>query len=84
MIGEELKKMRKKQKLSQDDLAKLIFVSRQTISRWENNKTIPTTENILLLSSTFSLSVKSFFSKTYLSAEVSDDNKKKYMIRKVF
>ena len=37
-IGEQIKKYRTEMGLSQDRLAEKIFVSRQTISNWENNK----------------------------------------------
>ena len=39
-IGKQIKKYRTEMKFSQDELAEKIFVSRQTISNWENNKTI--------------------------------------------
>lgn len=34
-FGENLKKMRKSKKMSQEDLAEKINVSRQSISKWE-------------------------------------------------
>lgn len=36
--------LRKKNKLSQDELAKKVMVTRQAVSRWENGETIPNTE----------------------------------------
>ena len=44
-------------KLSQDELAEKIFVSRQTISNWENNKNYPDVKSLLLLSSVFNVSL---------------------------
>ena len=44
-------------KLSQEELAEKIFVSRQTISNWENNKNYPDVKSLLLLSSLFSVSL---------------------------
>ena len=35
-VGIRIKKYREKQNISQDELAEKIFVSRQTISNWEN------------------------------------------------
>lgn len=56
-IGKQIKKYRTEMKLSQDELAKKIFVSRQTISNWENNKNYPDMKSLLLLSSLFNVSL---------------------------
>ena len=56
-IGKQIKKYRKEMELSQDELAEKIFVSRQTISNWENNKNYPDVKSLLLLSSLFSVSL---------------------------
>lgn len=40
-IGLLLKNLRKKNELTQEEVAQKLFVSRQTVSRWEQNKTIP-------------------------------------------
>lgn len=56
-IGKQIKKYRSEMKLSQDELAGKIFVSRQTISNWENNKNYPDVKSLLLLSSLFGVSL---------------------------
>lgn len=56
-VGKQIKKYRKEIELSQDELAEKIFVSRQTISNWENNKNYPDVKSLLLLSSLFSVSL---------------------------
>lgn len=56
-IGKQVKKYRTEMKLSQDELAEKIFVSRQTISNWENNKNYPDVKSLLLLSSLFNVSL---------------------------
>ena len=43
--------------ISQEELAEKVFVSRQTISNWENNKNYPDVKSLLLLSSLFSVSL---------------------------
>ncbi len=48
--------------LTQDDLAKLIGVSRQTINSIEKNRYIPSTELALKLSEVFKKPVNDFFS----------------------
>lgn len=49
-LGDNLKELRKKSNVSQEDLAKSIYVSRQTISNWENQKSYPDINNLVLLS----------------------------------
>lgn len=49
--------LRKKNKLSQDELAKKVMVTRQAVSRWENGETIPNTETLKLLSKEFNVSI---------------------------
>ena len=48
-IGKQIKKYRKEMELSQDELAEKIFVSRQTISNWENNKNYPDIKSLLTI-----------------------------------
>ncbi len=43
--------------LSQEELAEKIYVTRQTISNWENNKNYPDIHSLLLLSSLFNISL---------------------------
>ena len=56
-IGKQIKKYRLELNLSQDDLAEKIFVTRQTISNWENDKNYPDIKSLLLLSSLFDISL---------------------------
>lgn len=56
-IGKQIKKYRTENKFSQEELSEKIFVSRQTISNWENNKNYPDVKSLLLLSSLFNVSL---------------------------
>lgn len=56
-LGQQLKAHRKELGISQDVLAEKIFVSRQSISNWENNKTYPDIHTLLLLAETFGVSL---------------------------
>lgn len=56
-LGQQLKTHRKELGISQDELAEKIFVSRQSISNWENNKTYPDIHTLLLLAETFGVSL---------------------------
>ena len=49
--------LRTKSKMSQDELAERVFVTRQAVSRWENGDTVPNTETLKLLSQLFNVSI---------------------------
>lgn len=53
----QIKKYRTNMNLSQEELAEKIYVTRQTISNWENNKNYPDIHSLLLLSSLFDVSL---------------------------
>ncbi|MBQ8387549.1 MAG: helix-turn-helix domain-containing protein [Clostridia bacterium] len=55
-IGYNIQFYRKKAGLSQEDLARMLFVSRQTISLWEKGQTVPTVDNLLRLREIFGVS----------------------------
>lgn len=59
-IGNQIKKYRESLKLSQEDLADKIFVTRQTISNWETNKNYPDIKSISLLCNLFDVSLDQF------------------------
>lgn len=52
-----LKNLRIEHNLSQADIAEYLKVSRQSISQWENGKTYPDIDNIVLLSKLYKISV---------------------------
>ncbi len=56
-FGAQLKKLRKEMHLSQEEMAEQIYVTRQTVSNWENEKSYPDIWNLLLISSTFHVSL---------------------------
>lgn len=58
-LGQQIKDNRERLGMSQEDLAKAIFVSRQTISNWETHRTYPDVQSLLLLSRVFETSVDS-------------------------
>ena len=58
-IGGRIRKLRAAAGMSQDDLAARVYVSRQTISSWENDKTYPDVQSLLLLSEIFDATVDS-------------------------
>ena len=58
-LGKQIKKFRNDFGLSQDALSEKIFVSRQTISNWENNKSYPDILSLIQLSDFYEVSLDS-------------------------
>ncbi len=56
-IGKQIKQHRTDFGWSQDDLAEKVFVSRQTISNWENGKSYPDIDSLLRISQTFGVTL---------------------------
>ena len=56
-LGKQIKMYRLENKLSQEELANRIYVSRQTISNWENDKSYPDINSLVLLSEVFKVSL---------------------------
>lgn len=56
-LGKQIKNCRQEAKLSQEELADRIYVSRQTISNWENDKSYPDVNSLVLLSEVFQISL---------------------------
>lgn len=56
-IGQQLKEARVKIKLTQDEVAERILVSRQTISNWETGKSYPDIINVIALSNLYHLTL---------------------------
>ncbi|MBQ7652942.1 MAG: helix-turn-helix domain-containing protein [Clostridia bacterium] len=52
-----LRELRTKRNLSQDELAEIVFVTRQAVSRWETGETLPGTDTLKLLSKVFDVSI---------------------------
>ena len=56
-LGKQIKKYRQELQLSQEELADHVYVSRQTISNWENDKSYPDVTSLVLLSEIFQISL---------------------------
>lgn len=81
-LGDHLKKLREERKMSQDDLAKAMNVSRQAVYKWESNKGYPDIENIRRLSEIYNVSIDELIkgkhnerkTSTHENEEFSDDD----------
>jgi len=56
-LGERIYKLRSEKNLSQGDLANALEVSRQSISKWETNGSVPELDKLLKLSEIFDISL---------------------------
>ena len=52
-FGEKLQTLRQKAGMSQDQLAERLRVSRQAVSRWERDETMPETDKVVALADIF-------------------------------
>ena len=59
-LGEKIYNLRKKRNLSQEDLASILNVSRQTISKWETGESNPDIDKIVPLCNFFEISTDEF------------------------
>ena len=56
-IKDILKNLRKKNNLTQEQMAERMMVTRQAVSRWETGETQPNTDTLKLLSKEFDVSI---------------------------
>ena len=56
-LGKQIKMHRQEAELSQEELANRVYVSRQTILNWENDKSYPDVNSLVLLSEIFQISL---------------------------
>lgn len=55
-VGNKIQYYRKKQNLSQEDLASKLFVTRQALSKWENGTSSPSIDTLLEMCTIFEIS----------------------------
>lgn len=56
-LGKHIKQLRHEKSLSQEKLAEMVYVSRQTISNWENDKSYPDINSLVLLSQVLDVTI---------------------------
>ena len=57
MLSENIKKYRKAQKITQEELAVRLHVVRQTLSKWENSLSVPDADQLISLADALDVSV---------------------------
>lgn len=73
-IGHKLKHYREQKGLSQKDVAEKLFLSRQAISRWENDKNIPDIDNLQKLCKLYDISMDTLFQEMDENQETKQDS----------
>lgn len=56
-LGDKILKIRKDNKMSQEQFAEILNVTRQTVSNWENGKNYPDIETLIKISDKFNVSL---------------------------
>ncbi len=56
-LGDKILKIRKDNKMSQEQLAEVLNVTRQTVSNWENGNNYPDIETLIMISDKFKVSL---------------------------
>ena len=74
MLNENIKNLRKSKGLSQEELAVKLNVVRQTVSKWENDLSVPDADMLIALSQVLDTPVSTLLGQTLAPAE-SDDLK---------
>lgn len=55
LLKDKIVSIREENDLTQEDLAEILCVSRQTVSNWENAKCFPDIETLIMMSEKFSV-----------------------------
>lgn len=58
-LGENIYRLRKSKNMSQDDLAAALEVSRQSVSKWENDSAVPELDKLMKMAQLFDVSLDS-------------------------
>ncbi len=64
MLSENIKNLRKEKGMSQEELAERLGVVRQTVSKWEQNLSVPDSEMLIKIAEIFEVSVSSLLGET--------------------
>lgn len=85
-VGEKLLDLRKKKSLSQEEVANILNVSRQTISKWETDQSTPDFDKIMPICNLYNISADELMSgeirkeEQYEKTSTYDKNKKAKII----
>ncbi len=80
-FGDNLKNLRKSKKLSQEQLAEKVNVSRQSVSKWENGEAYPEMNNILELCKIFKCHINDLVNDSILDLDSLDEDVKMSVVK---
>lgn len=75
-IGERIYNLRTEADMSQGDLAEKLNVSRQSVSKWENNNSTPDIEKLVLIANVFGITVDELVKDDASSVSLTDNENK--------
>ena len=81
-FSDKLKKLRLSKNLTQDQLAKLIYVSRSAVAKWEQNRDFPNIDALQRISKVFEVSIDDLLSDKELKILEITNNKKKISLQR--
>lgn len=73
MLGENIAALRKKQGMSQQTLADALYVTRQTISKWEKNLSVPDADALVRLADALDTTVQALLGQPEESSATPSD-----------
>ncbi|MDD2620002.1 MAG: helix-turn-helix transcriptional regulator, partial [Syntrophomonadaceae bacterium] len=73
-FNEKLQELRKQKKLTQEELAEILFVSRTAISKWESGRGYPSIESLKAISEFFLVSIDELLSGKELISVAEKDS----------
>jgi len=76
-LSKKLQELRKQKGITQDELAKLLFVSRTAISKWESGRGYPSITSLKAIADLFNISIDSLLSGEELILIAEKENKSK-------
>lgn len=79
-FNEKLQELRKGRGLTQEELAKELFVSRTAISKWESGRGYPSIDSLKEISRYFSVSIDELICSDEIIAAA--ENEKRYLVKK--
>lgn len=73
-FGEKLASLRKQANMTQNDLADKLMVSRQAITKWENDKGLPDIDNLVMISKIFNVTMEDLLEYKIETIELKEGN----------
>lgn len=72
-LGNKIKELRTSKNITQDEFAKMVFVTKSTVSKWESGSVEPSLEMLMKISEVFGVTIESLISDANLTNNVKND-----------